>query len=77
MVGTVKWSSREQGQGFIAVDRGQDVFVHFRAVQDGGLSDLKPGQRVEFDAVRSGLQGYIIALVEPGDPAGTGPGAER
>ena len=28
---------------------GQDVFVHFRAVQDSGLSDLKPGQRVTFD----------------------------
>jgi cold shock CspA family protein len=36
--------------GPIAVDEGQDVFVHFRAVQDSGLSDLKPGQRVEFDA---------------------------
>ena len=40
MVGTVKWFSREQGQGFIAVDGGQDVFVHFRAVQDSGLSEL-------------------------------------
>jgi cold shock CspA family protein len=36
--------------GSIAVDEGQDVFVAFRAVQDNGLSDLKPGQRVEFDA---------------------------
>jgi len=45
VIGTVKWFSREQGQGFIAVDGGQDVFVHFRAVQDSGLSDLKPGQR--------------------------------
>jgi cold shock protein len=35
--------------GSIAVDEGQDVFVHFRAVQDNGLSNLKPGQRVEFD----------------------------
>jgi cold shock protein len=49
VIGTVKWFSRKQGQGFIAVDGGQDVFVHFRAVQDSGLSDLKPGQRVEFD----------------------------
>ena len=43
VVGTVKWFSPEQGQGFIAVDGGQDAFVHFRAVQDSGLSELKPG----------------------------------
>jgi CspA family cold shock protein len=49
VVGTVRWFSREQGQGFIAVDGGQDVFVQFRAVQYSGLSELKPGQRVEFD----------------------------
>jgi CspA family cold shock protein len=49
VVGTVRWFSREQGQGFIAVDGGQDVFVHFRALQDSGLTELKPGQRVEFD----------------------------
>jgi hypothetical protein len=40
VIGTVTWFSREQGQGFIAVDGGQDVFVHFRAVQDSGLSAL-------------------------------------
>jgi CspA family cold shock protein len=43
--------------GSIAVDEGQDVFVHFQAVQDNGLSNLKPGQRVVFD-VQEARQGH-------------------
>jgi CspA family cold shock protein len=49
--GTVKWFNSEKGYGFIAVDGGQDVFVHFSALTGGGYRSLEDGQRVEFDIV--------------------------
>jgi CspA family cold shock protein len=50
--GTVKWFNAEKGYGFIAVDGGQDVFVHFSAIQGSGYRSLDEGQRVEFDVTR-------------------------
>jgi CspA family cold shock protein len=47
--GTVKWFNSEKGYGFIAVDGGQDVFVHFSAIQMDGYKSLEDGQRVEFE----------------------------
>ncbi|HEX3335906.1 MAG TPA: cold-shock protein [Jatrophihabitans sp.] len=47
--GTVKWFNGEKGFGFIAVDGGEDVFVHFSAIQADGYRTLDEGQRVEFD----------------------------
>ena len=47
--GTVKWFNAEKGYGFIAVDGGQDVFVHFTAILMDGYKTLDDGQRVEFD----------------------------
>jgi CspA family cold shock protein len=47
--GTVKWFNSEKGYGFIAVDGGQDVFVHFSAIQMDGYKTLEDGQRVEFE----------------------------
>ena len=47
--GTVKWFNAEKGYGFIAVDGGQDVFVHYSAIQMDGYKSLEEGQRVEFD----------------------------
>jgi CspA family cold shock protein len=46
--GTVKWFNNEKGYGFIAVDGGQDVFVHYSAIQSEGYRSLDEGQRVEF-----------------------------
>lgn len=48
--GTVKWFSAEKGYGFIADDNGgDDVFVHFSAIQADGYKTLKEGQKVTFD----------------------------
>lgn len=51
MTGTVKWFNAEKGYGFITVDGGDDVFVHFSAVQGDGFKTLDEGQAVEFDVV--------------------------
>lgn len=47
--GTVKWFNSEKGYGFIAVDGGEDVFVHFSSIEMDGYKTLDDGQRVEFD----------------------------
>src|SRR4029079_9642046 len=47
--GTGKWFNSEKGYGFIAVDGGQDVFVHFTAIDMDGYKTLEDGARVEFD----------------------------
>src|SRR6266480_4448168 len=49
MVGTVKWFNATKGFGFIAPEAGEDVFVHFSAIQTGGYRELYEGQKVQFD----------------------------
>jgi cold shock protein len=48
-VGTVKWFNADKGYGFIAPESGDDVFVHFSAIQSAGYRSLDEGQTVEFD----------------------------
>ena len=50
--GTVKWFNNEKGYGFIAVDGGQDVFVHYSAIQVEGYKTLDEGPRVEFEVAQ-------------------------
>jgi len=50
--GTVKWFNAEKGYGFITTEGGNDVFVHFSAIQGEGFKTLEEGQRVEFDIVQ-------------------------
>ena len=47
--GTVKWFSNEKGYGFIEREGGDDVFVHFSAIQAEGFKSLREGQVVEFE----------------------------
>ncbi|MFJ5532452.1 cold-shock protein [Streptomyces sp. NPDC093261] len=47
--GTVKWFNAEKGFGFIEIDGGADIFVHYSAVQMDGYRTLEEGQRVQFD----------------------------
>lgn len=47
--GTVKWFNAVKGFGFISVDGGDDVFVHFSSIQSNGYKTLDEGQRVRFD----------------------------
>ena len=49
--GTVRWFNAEKGFGFIEVEGGNDVFVHFSAIQGEGFKTLEEGQTVEFDIV--------------------------
>jgi CspA family cold shock protein len=47
--GTVKWFNAEKGYGFIEREDGDDLFVHYSAIQTSGYRTLEEGQRVEFD----------------------------
>ncbi len=48
VTGTVKWFSGQKGYGFIEREGGDDVFVHFSAIQGDGFRNLDEGERVEF-----------------------------
>ncbi|MBO5483934.1 MAG: cold-shock protein [Lachnospiraceae bacterium] len=51
MKGTVKWFNAKKGFGFISDETGNDVFVHFSALQMDGFKVLEEGESVEFDVV--------------------------
>lgn len=63
--GSVKWFNNEKGYGFIAVDGGQDVFVHYSAIQSDGYRSLDEGQRVEFEVAQGpkGPQADAVRIV--------------
>ncbi|MFD0697700.1 cold-shock protein [Paenibacillus sp. GCM10027628] len=50
--GTVKWFNAEKGFGFIEIENGNDVFVHFSAIEGDGYKSLDEGQRVQFNVAQ-------------------------
>jgi CspA family cold shock protein len=62
IIGTVKWFNGSKGYGFLAREGGDDVFVHFTAIQADGFRNLEEGQKVEF-SVEQGPKGLQAANV--------------
>ncbi len=60
--GSVKWFNDAKGYGFISQENGEDVFVHFSAVQAQGFKSLAEGDKVEFEVTR-GPKGVQAANV--------------
>jgi CspA family cold shock protein len=63
--GSVKWFNDAKGYGFISQEDGEDVFVHFSAVQAQGFKSLAEGDKVEFEVTR-GPKGLQAANVRKG-----------
>ena len=65
IVGTVKWFNGSKGYGFLAQEGGEDVFVHFSAIQGEGYRNLEEGQKVEFSITKGpkGLQAADVKVV--------------
>jgi CspA family cold shock protein len=63
--GTVKWFNDAKGFGFISRPNGQDVFVHFSAIQSNGFRSLQEGQAVEFNVTKGakGLQAENVQVL--------------
>jgi CspA family cold shock protein len=64
ILGTVKWFNAAKGYGFIGREEGEDVFVHFSAIQADGYRRLDKGQKVEF-TIEHGPKGLQAAQVVP------------
>jgi len=62
--GTVKWFNSEKGYGFIKMEDGNDIFVHFSAINSSGVKSLEEGQKVTFNVQEGnrGLQAVDVNL---------------
>jgi cold shock protein len=64
IIGTVKWFNGTKGYGFLARENGEDVFVHYTAIQMQGFRNLVEGQKVEF-SIEKGPKGLQAVNVTP------------
>lgn len=62
VTGKVKWFNAEKGYGFLTTDSGEDVFVHYSAIQSEGFKSLDEGQAVSFE-IKEGSRGPQAANV--------------
>jgi CspA family cold shock protein len=64
--GTVKWFNNDKGFGFIQREKGDDVFVHFKAINSDGYKSLSEGQLVEFTVTQGqkGLQAEDVRVID-------------
>ncbi len=64
--GTVKWFNRAKGFGFISRQNGEDVFVHFKAINGNGYKSLNEGDKVEFEVQQGpkGLQATNVTVTQ-------------
>ncbi len=64
--GKVKWFNGQKGYGFITTDEGEDVFVHYSAINGSGFRTLDQGQRVSFEVMQGpkGLQASNVSKVD-------------
>jgi len=65
VTGTVKWFNGTKGYGFLTQEQGEDVFVHYSAIQAEGFKNLEEGQTVEFTIEQGpkGLQAANVTVV--------------
>lgn len=63
--GTVKWFNGSKGYGFITREKGDDVFVHFKAIKGNGYKSLEEGDQVQFDVEQGpkGLQAENVSKI--------------
>jgi len=63
--GTVKWFNSSKGYGFISRDQGDDVFVHYNAIEGNGYRTLEEGEKVQFEVTEGpkGLQATKVSKV--------------
>jgi CspA family cold shock protein len=76
--GTVKWFNNTKGYGFIALDSGREVFVHYSAIQGNGYKTLDEGERVELsvDEDAKGPRASEVQRVNPPAPRPEGVAAQ-
>jgi len=63
--GTVKWFNPQKGYGFIEMEDGKDIFVHYNSIQGSGFKSLDEGEKVKFD-IRNSPKGEHAENVTKG-----------